>query len=205
MSRSLTGTVQSALAAANVPAVVLCELDFSSGFVRLNSGGTALTWNSYTWEGIGKLGRVEVVREGESLEARGVELTLSGIPSAYVTTALTESYQGRSAQLWLAVLSADYAVLADPVPIFAGRMDNMSIAMGETANITVRCESRLADWDRPRLRRYNDADQQAEYAGDLGFAFVEQMVDKQIVWGVPAPNAVSRPMPDLSGANTPRL
>ena len=205
MSRTLTGTVESALGAGNVPFVMLCELDFSSGFVRLNSAGTDLAWNSYTWLGIGRLGSVEAIQEGDDLEARGVALTLSGIPSALLTPALTENYQGRSAKLWLAPLDSGHAVLADPVLVFSGRMDNMIVSLGETGTITLNCESRLADWSRPRVRRYNDADQQAEYAGDKGFAFVEQMVDRQIVWGLPGSAPPVGPSAPFGIVAAPRL
>jgi hypothetical protein len=54
------------------------------------------------------------------------------------------------------------------------------------ASVTVRLENRLADWERPRLRRYTDEDQQRAHPGDKGFEFVTSTVDKDIVW--PASN-----------------
>jgi hypothetical protein len=47
----------------------------------------------------------------------------------------------------------------------------------------VRAENRLADLERPRVRRYNSGDQQLLFSGDKGLEFVEQMVDTSIVWG----------------------
>jgi hypothetical protein len=61
-------------------------------------------------------------------------------------------------------------------------MDQMSIDLGETAAVTVRLENRMADWERPRVRRYTDEDQQRAYPGDLGFQFLTATVDKDIVW-----------------------
>ena len=59
----------------------------------------------------------------------------------------------------------------------------MDIDVGATATITVNAESRLADWDRPRVRRYNHEDQQIDYPGDMGFEFVPQMATKELRWG----------------------
>jgi len=42
---------------------------------------------------------------------------------------------------------------------------------------------RLVDWERPRIRRYNNADQQVAFTGDKGFEFVPQMVEKELIWG----------------------
>jgi len=180
---SLTTAVANALRAENVPLVLFVELDFASGVMRLNTSGVNIVWNANVWTGAGALGSIEPIEEGNSLEARGVALSLSGIPAGIVTTALAEHYQGRSARIYVAPLDASHAIIADPVLRWAGRMDNMLVEMGQTATITVRCESRLADWDRPRVRRYNHQDQQAEYPGDLGFQYVEQMAEKPINWG----------------------
>lgn len=180
---TLTTAVANALIAENVPLVLFVELDFASGFLRLNTSGVNLTWNSVLWTGAGALGSIEPIEEGNTLEARGVALALSGIPTSILDTALEESYQGRNAKIYVAPLDAGHAIIANPVLRWAGRMDNMLVELGQSATITLRCESRLADWDRPRVRRYNHQDQQAEYPGDLGFQYVEQMAEKPINWG----------------------
>ena len=102
---------------------------------------------------------------------------------ASLATALDEDYQGRTATIWAAPLDSEHRIVSDPVIVFKGRMDTMPITMGRSGEITVNLESRLVDWERARVRRYNDADQQAEYPGDLGLQFVEQMVEKQLIWG----------------------
>jgi hypothetical protein len=62
-------------------------------------------------------------------------------------------------------------------------MDTCDLEIGETATITLTIQNRLADWERPRLRRYTDEDQQSVYDGDLGLQFVAQMAEKTIYWG----------------------
>jgi hypothetical protein len=63
-------------------------------------------------------------------------------------------------------------------------MDTASISQGEQISVSVNLESRFAAWDKPNVRRYNNADQQSRYPGDKGLEFVEQTTDRQINWGV---------------------
>lgn len=182
-NRPITPASEAALAATQVRALVFVEMDFSSGFLRMNNSAQNMDWNGLTWLGIGRVGSIDPVGEGVTLEARGLSFSISGIDPAHVSLALNEQYQGRACSMWFAPLNEDYSVIADPVLIFSGRMDVMDIDMGENATITVSAESRLADWDRPRVRRYNSADQAITDPTDKFFEFVPQMVEKNIRWG----------------------
>lgn len=182
--RTLTPAVVAALTAANATPILAAELDFASGFLRVHTGTGTLTIAGNAYTGIGTLGQVDTVEESTELQAYGLKLSLSGIPNTLIGTALTEHYQGRACRVYVGALDAQHVLIADPVLVFAGRMDNMQIVLGtESATITLNAENRLVDWDRVRIRRYNDADQQAEYPGDLGFAFTPQMVNETFFWG----------------------
>ena len=82
-----------------------------------------------------------------------------------------------------AVTFPGYALIADPVEIFKGRVNQINIEAGETATISLTVESRLVDWERRRVRRYNNADQQVAFSGDKGFEFVPRMVEKELILG----------------------
>jgi len=189
MSRDLTAAVDAVLESANVSMLGLVELDFGSGFVRVTNAPYSFSWNGHDWLGLGRGGGIDQVDEGAGLEARGVALKLSGIPvsgegdSENIAIALGEHYQGRDVRIWVALLDDQFAIVPDPKLIFLGRMDNMEIEIGATATVVVRAENRLADLERPRVRRYNSGDQQLLFPGDKGLEFVEQMVDTSIVWG----------------------
>lgn len=183
--RSLTTAAKNAFSQLNFPALLLVELDFADGVVRLTNAGYTFTWGGHDWLGIGTLGSIEAISEGSGLEMYGCQLTLNGIPPEIISEAFSQNYQGRAATIWLAPLTAEYAFIADPVVVFKGRMDTMDIALGETATITLAVESRLVDWDRPRIRRYNDEDQRSEFPNDRGFRYVDQMVTKDLKWGRP--------------------
>ena len=181
--RDMTTTSDAALQSQNVPYLVLVEMNFTDGTVRLTNAGYDFQWNGYTWTGAGELGSISAIEEGLDLQMYGCNLTLSGIDQASVALCLGSGYAGRDATIWLAPLDPNYNLLNDPVIIFKGKMDTMPIKLGNQAAIQLTIESRLIDWERPRFRRFNDADQKSDFPNDRGFEFVAQMVEKEILWG----------------------
>lgn len=183
MSRDITSAAAAAAAAAHVRLLALVEFDFAGGAVRLASTPYDVTWDSKVWSGVGVLGKISPVEEAAEQRQYSLSFSLSGIDTSLISTALNEDYQGRSAIAWLAFLDADNQIIADPVIAFSGLMDTMDITAGKTAEIQVVATDRRATWEKPASLRYNDATQQSLFPGDRGLEFVEQMVEKQIVWG----------------------
>lgn len=181
--RNMPQTVIDALNSDNVALLVLVELEFTSGTVRCCNAGYTFKYGGYDWIGLGQLGGISAISEGEILEMKGLNLTLTGVEPEYIAIALGSEYQGREATIWLAPLDHNYQILNDPVIIFKGRMDTMSVSIGKKATVQVAVESKLVDWERPRVLRYNDADQQSLYPGDKGFEFIAEMSEKDIIWG----------------------
>lgn len=176
-------TLNAAAARARVVRPLLfCALDFASQTMRLTTAPFDIAWGGHSYSGIGHLGGIEAVEEGVELQAYRLRMTLNGIPLALISIALGEAYQGRSATLFLGFLDEGHRLIDSPDTIFRGRMDRMIVTAGETGSIGLDVESRLADWERPRIRRFNDADQQQRYPDDKGLAFAEQMAAREIVW-----------------------
>lgn len=131
MARSLTTAVRNALAVDHVIACHLVRLDLDTGALRFATAGHDVYWDSATWTGAGALGSIEAISEGLDLEARGVRLSLSGIPTALVSAALSEPVQGRRLRIWLATFdTTTNAILADPALEWDGRIDQMQIVDG---------------------------------------------------------------------------
>ena len=183
MTRTVTAAVVTEVQKAKTRPILFVELDFTSGFVRVWSGIGDLSWDGKTWNGTGDLGRVSPVEETDEVRSTGLVFQLSGIPSALLATALGEGYQGRSANMWMGFLDADYVVIDDPVLLWAGHMDVMDIDEGaETSVISVRTESRLAALKRPKLRRLTREDLQIDFPGDKGFDLIAALQSQQLVW-----------------------
>jgi hypothetical protein len=183
--RSLTPALEAATLAGVVVPVTMVEALFDSGAVRLWTGIGDLSWSGQTWSGAGTLMAVADVQETAEVRATGVDVTLSGIPSALVSLALQEPYQGRTCNIHQAALDVSTgALIADPYLLFRGRMDVMTIEEGaETARIALSVESRLIDLEVARERRYEHQDQIVDSPTDRFFEYTAALVDSQIVWG----------------------
>jgi hypothetical protein len=161
--------------------VVLVELDFASGPFRAWTGLGQLNWAGKVFEGVGSIGAVGEVEETVELRAVRLTLALSPVPHEVVDIALAErSFRLRPARLWGALLDAEGAFVADPFPLWAGLMDTMEVTDGAEPRVALTCESRLVDLERAEVRRYTDADQQAEYPGDRFFEYVPALQEAEI-------------------------
>ena len=164
MSRDLTAAAQSASEGGVVRPVVLVELDFPSGFVRVNStdrtialdpGGSPSQAEDFL--GIGRLGSISTIGESSDLQASGVKLSLSGIPPSHIAAAF-ERAQGRPGRIWLGFLDETYRMVIDPVLVFSGLIDDTTIDLGKQATVTLSVENRMIAWERPKVRRYTNED-----------------------------------------------
>ena len=186
MTRGLTTAFKNETLASELRPITLVELDFSGGTVNFWTGEGDLTWDSKTWTGTGTLLSIDAVNESTDIAAHGVQLQLDGVPSALLSTILTEYYQGRSAVIYLAALNSSLAVVADPFILWKGRMDTMLIQDGaESATITMTAENRLIDLERQRERRYTDLDQKNFFPTDKGLEHVADQLDRELNWGNP--------------------
>lgn len=183
MARDIASLTLAAGKAGVVRPVLLARLEFASGPVRATSAPFDIVHDGETYLGVGNLGSLSAVPEGAELQGYAVQLTLSGIPAALISLALADTYQGRDARLYLGLLDEGHQLIGAPLLIFRGRMDTMDVELGSTATITLTIQSRLADWERPRLLRYTHEQQQADYPDDKGFEFIAQMAEKTIYWG----------------------
>lgn len=188
MTGRITSITDGAVTAPVVRPVLLAEFDFADGYSRCWSGVGTLSWSGHTWQGVGTLGSVEDVEETTELRAVGVRFRLSGIPSNLLESVTTTVVQGRRAKLWLGFMSETWVMLDQPVLILSGKMDTVDITDGGSElSFELAVENNLRDLQRPRVRRYTDADQQSEFAGDKGFEFVSELQRKEFKWGTKAP------------------
>ena len=192
MSRGLSTAAATAATSEIVARTVAVDLDFPSGVVRVNGSPASIFIADAEYLGVGALGGISAAEESAELQAYGMTVTLSGIPRDAVAIALSQAYQGRRATVWEVLLDrTTWQPIASPIVIFRGRMDQMNVAMGQTATVEVRLENRMVDWERPRIRRYTSEDQHLAHPTDRGFEFVSDTAEREIVW--PAGSFFSRP------------
>jgi len=168
----------------------LIELDYPTGFVRLHSWIGDFTLldddgSSLTFNGVGDLGQISGVEQPEEL--RGVDITasLTGLDPALVATHLAEDYQGRDFRIWLGLVADGEAGLVDDygLLIAAGEINHAVMVVGATARIDLKLRNHLDDWDRPKISRYSDEEQQRLHPGDTFCSRVAVSATREIVWG----------------------
>lgn len=182
-TRNVTVDQAANLAQRRKRGLLFVEMDCPSGFVRVTNAAYNIEWDSKTWIGVGKLGIVRAVRESLGIEANPLQFGLSGVDPALIQQIDQEDLQGRPARLWFATIGPTGIANAPTLLSFC-LMDTMAIQDGSTATITVTAESPFAGWSRPNPRRFSNADQQAEFPGDLFFEHIAELASgREIKFG----------------------
>ena len=188
MARSITTAFKNSIKAQAVQPFFAVQLEFSTGTLYFWTGYGNLTMtaggSSNTFTGLGDLLNISAIGESDQLEAIGAQVQVTGIKSSIISAALGANYTNRNAEIYFGTFESSKNVIADVYTLFKGKMDIMKIDEGpESATITLNLENRLIVLDRPKNRRYTHEDQQERFSGDLGFEFVPDLQDKQIIWG----------------------
>jgi len=180
------------------------ELEFDSGPLRLWTGVGTLVFEGVSYTGTGNLLDVSSIEETTEIAVRGATITLSGMPSEVISLALQSPYQGRVCKIYFGMFSKGslqkedgaYILLEDGgkiqlelqetglTQIFSGYMDEMNIDEGpDFGTIELKVENKLIDLERARVRRYTSGYQKSKFPNDRGLDYVEDLQDKEIVWG----------------------
>ena len=173
--------------------------------IRMWTGqGTLVLEDGTEWIGLGNLLDISAIEETAEMAVKGATITLSGVSSEALSLALSEPYQGRVCYIYFGTFSTgnilqesgSFILLQDGSKIlleasstgfnqlFAGYMDQMNISDGgDTTAIELMVENRLVDLERARVARFTSGYQKSLYPDDLGLDFIEDLQDKDIVWG----------------------
>ena len=152
-------------------------IDF--GPLRFWSGYGERTIEGETYFGAGQLISIEGVSEAADLAAKGLTVSLSGLPSSIVSAALQEPYQRRVCRVYFGDAS-----VSDVINVFSGRLNKMSIEdSADAATISVLVDSKLVEADKASNRRYTSESQKSRHSNDTFFDYVSALQDAEVVWG----------------------
>ena len=180
----MTPAVATALVSQVLRPGILVEMDFLSGPLYIWSGMGTLNWNGDAFLGVGSFGSISIVEEGNTVQARGITLGLSGIDSSLLAGALQELSQELPVTVWMGLFDSSLALIPDPLVIWAGFTDQPTIAVsGETATISLNCESKLLSMNVPADRRLTQDDANLLNPGDLAFIFTSSIQQQNVYWG----------------------
>jgi hypothetical protein len=163
-----------------------------------------LTIGDKTYLGAGQVLNISSVSETTEMEAKGATITVSGIPSSFLSLALQEPYQGRECRIFFAVVISQKLLQENGglifteggdiivteasgisfTEIFSGELDQMNIEENaDTSVISVTAENVLIKLERPVVRRFTNEDQKSRFPNDRGLEYVAGLQDKDILWG----------------------
>lgn len=191
MTRILDAAVIAELDGVVLTPVILTEMFFTSGTLRLWSGYGTLNWDGNAYTGAGFLLGFSGVEETSDLSVPSAKFSLSGVSNSILALALAEDYQGKKIICRGAFLDPAGAMIGAPYVVFAGKMDVMEIQDdGTTCMVGVNAESDLVDLQTVRSSYYTAEDQKTRFPDDKGLDFIATISDVQINWGVGVTDAV---------------
>lgn len=160
------------------------KAEFDTDDILVWTGNDDLVLNSETYTGAGGLLSISDVEDTLDLKASGMSIALSGMDSDVLNMALTENYQNRDISIFMGFLMGGSNEVAGALKVFAGRMIALEIQDGiDGATVGIAAENRLIDLERPSNLRYTAESQKFVDANDVSLNRVQQLQDKQIVWG----------------------
>lgn len=176
-----------AAASAAVGVIELIELDFQSGTLYLTTWPVNVTVSAQVYTGLGAIARVGALQESEDGTGQTLDIVLSQVNSAYLSSALggVSTYQNRGARVKLALTDANGVIQGTPVLRFSGFMDRISIKRtgDNVGEITLQCGVGGYDVRRSSVGlRMNDVQHQSRYPGELGFSMVPQLIANPQLW-----------------------
>jgi hypothetical protein len=173
-----------AISSGLVNCAFLVSMQFRSETVYLWTGFGPLVWNELTWTGLGTILGIGIIEEGNTPDARGMTINLSGIDPVIVPEVLEDYMLGGDFAIYLAAFGSDGSVIADPILCWAGRMDKPTVKVdGKTANIAIALETRLLDMNVSIDRRRTNDDQTQLVPGDVGFQFCSGVQEITLLFG----------------------
>jgi hypothetical protein len=188
VSRTLTSGMLGVTTADIVRPAYFVRMVFDSSVLNIWSGIGDLAFGGNTYTGTGDLLSISEITETADIQATGIKVSLTGIKTSFIAIAKDQDYQGRVLNVSLGAFDASGSLIADPVIVFSGFMDTMTISeSGQYSTITVSVENKLISFERSKVRRYTAEDQKIDHPTDKGFEFVTAIVQKQIIWGRATP------------------
>jgi len=183
--RGATEAVVLELGKAKNQPIHLVDVLFDTTPIYITDAWRSVVWGGHTYTALGHFLGFSDIEETSELQVANLTTQLSGVDQSVVSAVLSENYIDRPLIIRKAFLDDEMTVIADPVLIFEGRMDNPVIDENPedgSCVVTVSASNAWVDFERLSGRHTNDAEQQIFFPGDKGFEFVSQ-VTSEITWG----------------------
>ena len=187
MKRDISAGTETASQAGLVRPVFLFEADFVDEFIRVWNGVGPLAWGALTFDGVGTLGTISAAEETDEVKANGITVSLSAVPTSMIAFVFQEVQRSRfrTATVYIGAIDDAGQLVDDPFPWISGRIAGcaLSDATDGSATVQLTIDHELVDLERPLTLRYDDAQQQRQYPGDVGLQYLLGLQNKVLNWG----------------------
>lgn len=185
MSRSGMDSTQIAgVSAKVVPALFFARLEFPSTPVYVHNGIGPITFGGHTYVGIYDYAMLDTVEETIENRPADIRIGIQRVPNSVIDPVINEKYHGKDVFIYYSVADAAGQPLTTPFEIWRGSMDVITLsATPEGLQYILRCTNVMANWNRTKVRRITDAEQQRRYPGDTAYRYLSENEDKRVIWG----------------------
>ena len=181
--RGMTSAVLTEIAKSQNQPFHLIEVFFDSGTVYMTDHNTPITWNSNTYLAGGQFITFSDINESNAITVSDIELQLSGVDRTFLVQILSENFMDRSVIIRKGFMNTSQAVIADPIIVYAGKMDEPTIVeSSEGCTVSVKVANLFVDFLKTTGRYTNDESQKLFFPTDNGFQYAHQII-KEINWG----------------------
>ena len=186
MARSIGSTFSTQLSSSTTRPFYAIEFLYTQP-LRFWTGYGDFVIEGQTYVGSGSLITVDSIQESGETKANGCKIIATGIDTSVLATALTQIQQGVVVNVKFGVLTTSgnaQAIVDTPYEIFSGFVDVVSISeQGTLSTIEFSLENKLIALEKPLDHRYTDQDQKFHFPNDKGLEFVDDLQQKDLVWG----------------------
>jgi hypothetical protein len=184
MPRDIDPSILAQFGTGSFQPALFTMITFASGTEYLWTGNAPVYWNNQVWTGTGSVLGFSTIQDSNTVDAKGISITLSAIDATLLPLFMTEYKLGLPVVVYLGVYAGG-SLIPFPITAWAGNTDKPTVRItGPEATITMNCENTLVDMNVPGSRRYTNDDQQMTWPGDLGMSFVSSILEKQLFWGI---------------------
>lgn len=205
--RNLPADIAAEFSSTHAYPVILIEMYFDEATLRMFTGYGMMNFNGEDYYGMGNFIGISAIEETQDTTAKGVVVSLNGIPSELLSVTLSARCRGRPFRMYLSYINTKQSVatehddtgivltedgnrvllenqvVGNPYRIFSGLMDVIEFNDGGSeAFLRLSVENALIIGQRPKIRRYTKEDQRKTNPSDRGLDFINQLQDKEIVW-----------------------
>ncbi len=131
--RGLPATYITALDSAFWRPVLFVEITLATVTWRFHDYVGSIDWGGNTWTGVGSLGSIDAVEEGEEVSPYALQLTLSGIDTTVIPEARDGGLEDAPVRIYFGMLGQGAALIGDAGTATGGAASTITLQVGSSA------------------------------------------------------------------------